>query len=167
MMLKNKKKKITIILLAATVCLWGVILYNVFYYYTSSGEEEPDVIIENENVLYTPVKKNLENEEAVFYEEIVRDPFVFRKKIAPVPEEEITPEVFTPPPPPEPKLNYQINGTIINASSKLVIFEDRTNNKTLFLREGETYNGIKITSIGIDKIKVVEDHEVKEIEVRK
>jgi hypothetical protein len=45
--------------------------------------------------------------------------------------------------------------------------EDHTNNKTLFLREGDSYNGIKIISVGVDKVKLSEDKEVKKIEVRR
>ena len=46
---------------------------------------------------------------------------------------------------------------------KLVIFEDITNNKTLFLKEGEVYNNITIKEIGKKSVGLIEENEVKEI----
>jgi hypothetical protein len=45
--------------------------------------------------------------------------------------------------------------------------EDRTNNKTMFLREGDNYNGIKIILVSVDKIKLSKEKEVKEIIIKR
>jgi hypothetical protein len=153
----NKKNKITIVLLTATLFLWGGILYNIILYFTSQEEKEPEVIVENSGLNLKHIREADKMDENILYKEISRDPFVFRIK-EPVIEEALP--VNTPP---QPKLQYSIAGTIITSTNKLVVFEDRSNNKTLFLREGDEYNGIKITSVSGDHIKIMEDKKLIEI----
>jgi hypothetical protein len=105
-----------VILLPATVCLWGVNLYNIIVYLTKQDDEETEVVINTGEAAIKPAKNKTETEEDIFYKEISRDPFVFRVK------EPVAVEIPVNTPPPRPKLQYTITGTIINEKSKLVIF---------------------------------------------
>lgn len=60
-------------------------------------------------------------------------------------------------------LSYLIKGVIINNNSKLAIMQDITNNKIVFLRKGDRYQGIKIKEISATNVTLLENNELKEI----
>jgi type II secretory pathway component PulC len=159
--LSGKKNKLVIPLIIITFAVWGMIIYNLIDYYLSSSNEEEKIVIDNNKLPETKSRKASGLSEEITYKELARDPFTFSRKM----EKTIEPvqPVVQHIEPPKPQFMYKINGAIINDKSKLIIFEDQTNHQTLFLREGETYNGIKIKSITITKAIVVEDGKTKEV----
>ena len=66
----------------------------------------------------------------------------------------------------KPKLAYEIKGIIINDRKKLVVFEDKINSKTVFLREGEVYQILKLIKITTDRVILIENGAKKEISIK-
>jgi hypothetical protein len=164
--LKDKKNKLTVPLIIITFALWGLIIYKVINYLNSPGEDKSEMVIDKNETASLPLRNNLQQEEALANSTIERDPFVFRKKQPVKPINEIVPIQVKKVIPPKLLLNYVVNGIIINQKSKLVLFEDRTNNKTVFLREGEQYLSVRIKKIFTDKVVLIEDSIKKEIVVK-
>ena len=160
---EGKNSKILVPLMIASVVIWGIIIYNIITYFTSATDTS--LVVEDEVVPVKVDKMNVDESnklDTMKYEELPRDPFLFekivvkpktaKKNIKPREEKEKSPQI-----------EYQINGIVMNGSSKLAVFKDLTNDKTLFLREGETYSDILIKEISDNKVILVDRKEEKEI----
>ena len=144
--------------------IWGLVIYKVMDYFNfSDADETKNVLVDDpvNQVLSSNIRKN--NIDTLNYIELDRNPFIFaaRQKIT-VTKQKNKPPKKQIPPVKKQKINYAINGVIINEKHKLVIFEDLTNNKTLFLKEGEVYNEITIKEIGKKNVSIVEAEIIKE-----
>ena len=176
MKIKQAKNRLLIPLSIITAVIWGIIIYNIVDYYNSLGTDKTDVIdspvASNQLYLEKPTDNKLLNTD---YIKLDRDPFVLgaRKrntvavrtnKESSKPKSQNNKKIksTTAPVP----LNYLIKGVVINDTSKLVIFQDMTNKKTLFMRERETYLGIIIKEINATKILLNESGSEKEINVK-
>lgn len=175
MKIKAKNNKAVIFLLIVTLAVWGAILYNVIKYYKSrSGSEDAGEILTSfteEGLKASSVNKSSVESygTAMQYKSLDRDPFRMEKAR---PKEDNIPVKKSSPHeekliPVKPRLNYKISGVIINKGNKLVVFEDVTGGKTLFLREGDTYKDITIESVLMDKVTLSEDGLTKEIMLQK
>jgi hypothetical protein len=144
----------------ASVIIWGIILYNIIAYFTLPSD--PVVHKTGENTLVTAdeVKVNQTDELKILeYEKLPRDPFLFAK----TKNQRVAKKIRRKKKPDSPPIKYRINGIVLNNNSRLVVFEDLTNKKTLFLREGEAYSDIQIKKISETNIILTERGEKKEI----
>lgn len=175
MKIKTKNNKAVVFLLIITFAVWGMILYNVIKYYKSrsgNSEDAGEIVTSfNEGMKASSVNKSSAEsyETSMQYKSLDRDPFRMEK--ARTTEDNVPVKKSSPREekliPVKPRLNYKISGVIINKGNKLVVFEDITGGKTLFLREGETYKGVTIESVLMDKVTLSEDGLTKEIMLQK
>ena len=160
---QGKNSKILVPLTIASIVIWGVIIYNIISYFTAAVDVDlqTDEKVSVVKAAGTDSTVDDEDLDTLEYKKLSRDPFLFHKAVSsqavakndtPAKKENETPQI-----------NYQINGIVINSSSKLIVFADLTNNKTLFLREGETYNDITIKQINDNRIILVDRKKEKEI----
>lgn len=161
-------------LIPSVLLVWGIIGYQILGCLSGSEDEIIEVSDDSSfNDILSSRKNTLSDSVKIKYISLERDPFRFKKKIrnndsVKTPQRIMRPPVVVKPlrdkyEQQKPKLNYRINGAVINSSRRLVIFEDLSNNKTMFLKEGEAYNEIIIKEIGKTKVIVVEENEPKEI----
>ena len=165
---KDKTNKVILLLVLSTIVIWGVVIYKVIDYLNSSGTNESEIIKQEESVDPGLLNRGEKNSlDTISFTELERNPFIFveRQKITATKQKNNLPKRIVPPIKKQ-KINYAINGVIINEKHKLVIFEDLTNNKTLFLKEGEVYNEITVKEIGKTKVSIVEADGVKEVSLQ-
>lgn len=172
------KNKLLIPLTIVTLIIWGAIIYNIIEYYSSNDNEAIEVIEAPEILEQTNIASSSINDlQSVEYLEIERDPFKFMKGNNARSNKQIEPTVNPnhkkPLIPPinntnsTSTLKYSINGVLINNENKLVVFEDLTNDKVVFLRENENYLQITIKEIGESKVSLLENGNTKEIDIKK
>jgi len=163
-----KKKKLYWFLVLVTITIWGIIILKIVQFFANKDEyviETPDNLFYNKEVN----SENLSIGTLINYIELERDPFTFSRTFKNESDRPInSPNVESPLRNNDihNKIEYRINGVIINPESKLVIFEDVTNNKTLFLKEGDVYYNIVIKEIGKRKIVINEGNQLKEVFVQ-
>jgi type II secretory pathway component PulC len=168
MRIKGSKNKIKGFLILAVLAVWGIIIYNLINYINSS---DSDSQLNNgkksgiDNRSQTD-KAKLINLDTVSFIELNKSPFELGKIVIEKPKI-VTPKIVVKTTaPPKPKLNYQISGVIVSNNRRLVIFEDLTNNQTLFLSEGESYRNIVIEKIDVEKI-ILKENESEQLIVLK
>jgi hypothetical protein len=159
------KNKFTYVLIAAVVLLWGFIIFNIVGYINSGDESS---VNDHVNKIKLPAKSsNIKFKrvdiDTLTFTRLNKNPFVFEKRIVKV--SKIIKPKFTLPPP--PTINFNISGVIINENKKLVVFNDLTNNKTVFLSEGDKYKDIKIKSIDVEKVTYLENNQEKVIQLKR
>ena len=160
--------KLTLPLILIVLSIWAIIIYNVINYFNSSDKEEIAAapIAGSVPVSVKTNKYRTADIDTLSYTALGKSPFALGTRIE---EKPPAPKPAAPPKakilPTVPKLNYKITGIIINGGSKLVVLEDVTNSKTVFLREGETYLHLHITLIETEKVSLLEDKTPKEIVV--
>lgn len=165
MKLKQKNNKLVLTLVAGTTIIWSFVTYEIIDYFNSFDKSNTEIIAEEGPVNFKQLSKETKTRiDTIIYVDLERDPFVFKKKIRKT--NNTFPVKKNKKPLRTKKIKYAINGVIINNKKKLVIFEDLTNNKTFFLREGEEYNEIIIKEIGKTKIVVVDVGKTVEITLK-
>lgn len=171
-----KKPRVVWILLAAVTFVWGIILLQIFAYFS----EDPDNtnVIENNHSTHFDTKDDkyysVPDNISIDYIKLGRDPFSFGKNVdehigaTVVPnnrkyrvKDKILDNNAT-----HNNINYKINGVIINSENKIVVFEDLTNNKTRFLKEGDTYINIVINEISKKSVSLTEGGNTSTIAVQ-
>ena len=92
-----------------------------------------------------------------------RDPFLLRKKHtakkSKIKNPKVEPKKFT------EDIDFVINGVILKKNKKLVILQDRTNNKCMFLREGDKYKNLKINFISSTTISLLQNDIERKINI--
>ena len=101
------------------------------------------------------------------FKDLLNDPFTFTKMKKANDTLKVYKKIVKKPPVFVPALQFKIDGIIINNDRKMITLVDLSNNKTVFLREGESYNSIKIKNISKDKVEVVENGVTMDIEVER
>ena len=162
-MIKPNNKPNLFLFLTVTV-IWGVIGMKVFYYFTTGNETEIiggsgiefDAGINQEDI--RPVSEA----DDVSYVDLKRDPFLLKKqRVAGKKKKDIPVE--------QPKIaediDFVINGVIMKEDRKLVILQDKTNNSTMFLREGEKYKNLKINFISPSTVSLLQNNKEKKITI--
>lgn len=170
-MIRKKKNKFVWILLISVILIWGLVISHVISFFTGTGEDNSNEIsvVQNEvDKIFSNKKVDSKNEN-ITYLKLNRDPFSFTRKL----NNNFSPTKKVKRPPilikqlrnniHQNRTEFRINGIIINPEGKLVIFEDLTNNKILFLKEGEVYNDITIKEIDKQKVILLQESEQKEI----
>ena len=161
--------KLTLPLILIVLGIWAIIIYNVINYFNSFDKEDTPVAAITAGAPAAPGanKYHTLDIDTLSYRTLGKSPFVLGRRIdeeKPIPKPVVNiPKVKEPPP--LPKLNYKITGIIISGGNKLAVLEDVTNNKTVFLREGESYLYLHIQNIETEKVSLLEDKTPKEIVV--
>jgi len=177
--MNKKKKNIAFIpLMTVTFLVWGIIIYKVIDHFKSSNDRTSEIITNIASVV-DPVNRNSVKNDVIEteYVSLDRDPFVL-KRIMKVNDnvgqnKQLNQSTFPRLKPiikteqPQIKFDYVINGVIINEESKLVILEDITNKKIIFMRVEDKYKDIVIKSIDVNKIVLNENGILKDIEIKK
>lgn len=157
---KQKKKKMVYLLLLCTIVLWSLIgKYLVDFYKAYKDNNEPSAIINNRKTNTALIN---DVADTVNYASKINDPFLFNKN-------EVRTKIETFPKQAEYRasINYKINGVIINKEQKLVIFEDITSKRTIFLNEGDEYGDVRIKIISAEEVILLENRNLKKINLKK
>jgi hypothetical protein len=144
--------------------IWGAIGMKVFYYFSAEDEM---ITIDHRELLSDAVndKEDIKpgsNEAGVTYVDLKRDPFLFKKKRIVRKREKTAPAKqmkF------ENDIDFVINGVIWKKNRKLVILQDRTNNSTMFLHEGEKYKNLEINFISPTSVSLLQNNKEKKITI--
>ena len=170
---RKPNKKFLIPLVIITIIIWGIIVKNIIAYYSNDSVEKTEVISLPENMEITDsVKKENSSFVNTIYLSLPKDPFVFHDNPERITKQEtkinrLSGKRFNPNNGVSPKsLNYSIKGIIINASNKMVLLEDRTENNTVFLRERDFYKNIRIKKINAGVVELEEDGSTKTVIVK-
>lgn len=156
------KNKLVYFLVLAVIGLWGIIIYNIIGYFKSDDDTNLNLNNQTKNhSIPTAYKFSNVDLDTLSFRQLNKSPFEFEKEAV------VVPKVIKPFIPPPPVLNYNISGVIINGGKKLVILNDLTNNKTIFLSEGDNYKSISIKSIDVEKVIVIENHVEKTIVLKR
>lgn len=157
------RNKFAIPLLLIVLIVWGVIIYEIIIEFHPG---ESVLILPEENYLS---RYNLESNkkkaiefDTIKYVKFRRDPFVFVKSIkrgGEKPIKQLT-QVQT-------ILEFKVGGVLINAKRRIVILEDLTNSKTLFMREGDSYKNLIIKKIEKGGIVLLNNGKTEEIRILK
>lgn len=157
------RNKFAIPLLLIVLIVWGVIIYEIIIEFHPG---ESVLILPEENYLS---RYNLESNkkkaiefDTIKYVKFRRDPFVFVKSIKrgeKKPIKQLT-QVQT-------ILEFKVGGVLINAKRRIVILEDLTNSKTLFMREGDSYKNLIIKKIEKGGIVLLNNGKTEEIRILK
>lgn len=137
------KNKFAVPLLLIVLIVWGVIIYeiiNEFNIDESVIKLPEDNYLSRDSLVYN--KKKVIELDTIQYVKFRRDPFVFLKSIKrknKKPVKQLT-QVQT-------NLEFKVGGVLINAKRRIVILEDLTNSKTIFMREGDSYKNLIIKKI--------------------
>ncbi len=152
------KNKLTYFLILATIALWGVIIFNIINYFKKDDEDTSTTSAKNNNYdpKTLPAKFTEVDIDTISFVELRKNPFEFEGIISQAPKQVL--QKYIPPP---PALDFMISGVIINGDKKLAILNDLTNNKTVFLSEGDSYRSISIKSIAVERVTVMENHKEK------
>ena len=158
-----KKKYLNYILIAVVLILWVLIAVRIFNAVRSSGGGE-DISGESMDLkIGEPDRKFSDTLIRIVYH-IARDPFIpagFRT--TPV---ETAPAVKAPEKKPV-GISYRIAGIIVNNDRRLIMLEDRTNNKTVYLYENGQYLNLKILKIAAESVTLEEFGTKKEIKLER
>lgn len=143
----SKKNYKVYFLLLGVIIVWGSIIYRTIGYFTNDNSTAISQTFTSD--LPTKIASNtngLKKETKLDYLELKRDPFslTVRRDNSTLKRKA---KIIKNNTPALPKIKYQIKGIIISGKRKLVIFEDITDNKILFLRKGQAYKGIIIRNI--------------------
>ena len=160
-----KRKNLNKLLIAGVVLLWGYIIIQVILSYSHNKSEliKIDEKELNSSKMHIDLSKDTSTSSDIM---ITRDPFNFLT-IKPAP---VTPS------PVEKKIDmdkvpagimYRIAGVIINELRQVVLVEDFTNKRSVFLRENEKYENLKILSVQYQEVILEESGVRKAIEIDK
>ena len=147
------KKKINIPLIFVTIIIWGIIIYSVAEAVWFNAEKEP-ITDNTENYNFGKPKESSYGSYFEF-ERIEHDPFgLIQKKIVldtlkqiPV-KTEIKQE--------EPIIQFSVGGVLINGDRKKIVFNDETNSNVVFLKEGDSYQGLKVIKVTKKQVEFVQ-----------
>ena len=152
------KNKLTYFLILATIALWGVIIFNIINYFKKDDQDNLTSLAKSSyyDPKTLPAKFTEVDIDTISFVELRKNPFEFESIISQAPKQVL--QKYIPPP---PALDFMISGVIINGDKKLAILNDLTNNKTIFLSEGDSYRSISIKSIAVERVTVMENHKEK------
>ena len=160
-MMKVKNKKINVILIIAVITIWGVIGVKVISYLINkneSGIEKIEDVFDNDKTIL----KNETSNSNLKYVRISRDPFLLGKiqRNLSVDNSSIDNVKQNQP----EALKFHIKGILFSKKKKIVTIFNELKNETVFLKEGNKYESIKIIRIEKYKIKYSENGSKKEMD---
>lgn len=162
-MKKGNKRNIAILIIIVTV-IWGVVLINIISFVRFNTKSEK-VTFKNNDRDSVKVINHSQKLEETKYTYLQRNPFEL--PIRKVHHHKInhTKTLIKKPVSQIIHLNYKISGTIVNDTDRMLVLEDFTNKKTVFLKEGDVYEGIKIDSILTEHVTLTENHVKRKIQI--
>lgn len=145
-------KKINIPLTLITICIWGFILYSLAEALWMSDELN-EVKIVDENISQKVEKKTNGDSEFEYYY-LEKDPF--NSKVNKTIEINSN---YIPNKPPvvkqESRIKFMVTGIVINGDNKNIVLNDETNSNVVFLKEGESYQGLKIIRVSKQEVELL------------
>ncbi len=163
------KKKINIPLIIVVIVIYGLVAVKAIDYFKSNGDDSNENSVTDEDVSMVSNSNMSKHEldDSFKFKDLLNDPFTFTKIKKANDTAKVYKKIVKKPPVFVPALQFKIDGIIINNDRKMITLVDLSNNKTVFLREGESYSSIKIKSISKDKVEVVENGISRDIEVQR
>lgn len=157
------RNKFAIPLLTIVLIVWGVIIYEIIIAFNT---DESILIPPQENYLsrYNPESNNKKAIEfdTTQYVKFNRDPFVFVKSIKRQNKKPIEKVIKV-----QTNLEFKVGGVLINAKRRIVILEDLTNSKTIFMREGDSYKNLVIKKIDKGGVVLLNNGKTEKINIPK
>jgi hypothetical protein len=138
------KKKINIPLIFVTIIIWGIIVYSVAEAVWFNAEKE-SIADNTENYNFDKPKESSLGSSFKF-ESIEHDPFGLTQQIKTVDTIKQTP-VKTEINQEESIIQFSVGGVLINGDRKKIVFNDETNSNVVFLKEGDSYQGLKVIKV--------------------
>ena len=153
------KKKINIPLIIVAIVIYGLVAVKAIDYFKSNGDDSNENSVTNEDVSMASNSNHSKQglDDSFKFKDLLNDPFTFTKMKKANDSVKVYKRIVKKPPVFVPSLQFKIEGIIINNDRKMITLVDLSNNKTVFLREGESYSSIKIKNISKDKVEVVEN----------
>ena len=147
------KKKINIPLIFVTIIIWGIIVYSVAEAVWFSLEKDP-IAEDTEDYNFDNKKENSSGFTFEF-ESIENDPFgsTQQKKIIDTIKQIPVKNVIKQE---EPIIQFSVGGVLINGDRKKIIFNDETNSNVVFLKEGDSYQGLKVIKVTKKQVEFVQ-----------
>ena len=163
------KKKINIPLIIIVIVIYGLVAVKAIDYFNTNGDDSNENSVTNEDVSIVSNSNQSKHEldDSFKFKNLLNDPFTFTKMKKANDTVKVYKKIVRKPPVFVPSLQFKIDGIIINNDRKIITLADLANNKTVFLRERESYSSIKIKSIGKDRVEVVENGISRDIEVQR
>ena len=140
------KKRINIPLIIVVIVIYGLVAVKAIDYFKSNGDDSNDNSVTDEDVSLVS-NSNMSKQElddSFKFKDLLNDPFTFTKMNKANDTAKVHKKIVSKPPVFVPSLQFKIEGVIINNDRKMITLVDLSNNKTVFLREGESYSSIKI-----------------------
>jgi hypothetical protein len=162
--MKSKQNlKIVLPLIVITVITWSIIIYSIV---DGFSYNKPTSLPINASFDYKVVEDEITQrvDEPLSYRKLSIDPFKMKThtntspKIKKSMDANHKKKQST-------SINYRILGTIIDDKKRIVTLEDLSKNQIANLQEGEKYFNLKIISIGINDLVIIENGEKKIIEI--
>ena len=130
------KKKINIPLIFVTIIIWGIIVYSVAEAVWFNAEKEP-IADNTENYSFDkPQESSLGS--SFEFERIENDPFGLTQQKK------------------EPIIRFSVGGVLINGDRKKIVFNDETNSNVVFLKEGDSYQGLKVIKVTKKQVEFIQ-----------
>lgn len=147
------KKKINLPLILITIVIWGIIIYSIAEVAIFKVDDENREDFSTEQI--GGEDKN-EIKESFEYDYLQNDPFTLthRKEViitAPnhlADKKELVKE--------QPIINFTIGGVVINGDKKNIVFNDQTNSNVVFLKEGDSYQGLKVVKVTKNQVEFLQ-----------
>jgi type II secretory pathway component PulC len=156
------KRKLTYLLSAGTALIWGIVIFRavsllsqdaVIYTYKNTEIDRGAIVRSGSAMRRDTLFASIPSD---------RDPFQFRKTV-PVKKNVDAEEKKVSIPVPSPSLSYVISGVIVGEHDRLVVLDDKDENKQVFLRINQDYKNISIIEIRPDTITIVENGKRRKI----
>ncbi|MBL1215793.1 MAG: hypothetical protein HND52_20660 [Ignavibacteriae bacterium] len=162
--MKSKQNlKIVLPLIVITVITWSIIIYSIVdgFSYNEPIGLPPNTSFDHDNLDDEFTRKI---DKPLSYKKLAIDPFKMKTYTitSPKTKKSISSNRKKKQ---STSINYRIIGTIIDDNKKIVTLEDLSKNQITNLQEGEKYFNIKIISIGINDLVLIEKGERKIVEI--
>lgn len=147
------KKKINLPLILITIVIWGIIIYSIAEVAIFKVDDENREDFSTEQI--GGEDKN-EIKESFEYDYLQNDPFTLthrKEVIRTTPnhladKKELVKE--------QPIINFTIGGVVINGDKKNIVFNDQTNSNVVFLKEGDSYQGLKVVKVTKNQVEFLQ-----------
>lgn len=148
------KKKINIPLIVATIAIWAIIVYTIAEAVWFNSD---DLKIKSEAIEYNfdENKANIEHSEFEF-EYLEKDPFKSTQRRKLVETEPIILSAKKVIIKEETPISFTVGGVVINGNSKNIVFNDQTNSHIIFLKEGDSYMGLRVLKVTKNQVEFLD-----------
>ena len=157
-----KNKTVKIFLFVSVVIVWGLISFKIINYFLQNDSVELEIEVAETSRLHDKIESYNTKITEHDYKKLERDPFTLqlRKQKIVKPKTEIKPPVK------QAAFNYKIDGLMINGDKKVILLNDISENKTVYLKEGDKYKTLTINEITSNLVSLKENSLLKKLNLK-